>query len=162
MKRCIVLFFCMTHCATAMGQGCLIALFKCCTSLFKCCTCVQNPQRNGIQIDAKLYKNGEQTPISSDSRFYYQDASNDFVPAYDPIEMTHINAENRITINIPTINQSTKSACITVTARIGQGATARIEKKSVSVDIGSKTEATFDNNNLHAIITASKTARNLR
>lgn len=155
MKQYIFLFLSITYCTTAMGQGWLIALLKCCTFM-------QRHQTYGIEIEAKLYKNGEQTPISSDSQFYYADANNDFVSAYAPIEMTRINAENRITLNIPTINQSTNSACIKVTARIGQGATARIEEKSVSVNIGSTTEATFDNNNLHAIITASRTARNLR
>jgi hypothetical protein len=155
MKQYIVLFFCMTYCTTALGHGWLIALLKCCIS-------AQHPQRHGIQIDAKLYQNGQSTPISSDSRFYYQDASKDYVPTYDPIQPTHAHAENRITLGVPTIAANTNSAAIKFTTRIGLGSLARIEERNVTVNIGSDQKEIIESSSLYAIISASKATRILQ
>jgi hypothetical protein len=148
MKRYIILFFCITYSATAMGQNWL-------TALLCCCLPTQRPQQSGIQIEAKLYNTNSKQLISSDSRFYYPDAVNYYVSAPDPIEMSRFHVENRITLDQPTITDSNTPATIKFNARFGQ----HVETGSVTIGIGSSTQVDFTSNGLYAIISASKATR---
>ena len=152
MKRYIILFFCITYCATAMGQNWLLTLIQCCLP-------TQRPQQAGIKIEAKLYQQGQQDPISSDSRFYYKDPTNYYVPAYDPIELSTTHAENRITLDNSTVTGENAPAVIKFVTRFGQKVVTQPE---VTIGINRFAKVDFTEPNFYAIISASKATRELR
>jgi hypothetical protein len=154
MKRYIVLFFCITYCATAMGQQHWFV------ALLQYCLPTHHSQQSGIQIEVRLYTNEEPNPISSDSRFYYKDKDDYYVPVYDPVELSAFHADNRITLDMPTIEPINNAIPITFNARIGGH--NRVDEKTVTVNIGSPKKETFKETNLYAIISASKATRKLR
>lgn len=152
MKRSIILLLCITHCATAMGQNWL-------TTLLRCCLPAQHPQQAGIQIEVKLYREGHENPVSSDSRFYYPDASNYYVPAYDPIEMTNFHADNRVTLDQPTIIDANNPVTIKFNTRIGNpGSPTDTQSLPVDIDKPPK-KVNFENSPFYVLLSASKATR---
>lgn len=149
MKKHVALFLCITHCATAMGQNWLLSLI----GYFQ-----RGHQQSGIQIEAKLYRNGEPNPLSSDSQFYRLDANNYYVPVRenDSIEITAFNADNRITLD-GTTTVNPKNATIKFNARIGGH--HHVEIRSVHVAVGTPKTEIFEDTNLYAIISASEATR---
>jgi hypothetical protein len=133
-----------------MGQNWL-------TAFIQCCLPTQRPQRSGIQIEAKLYQEGHENPISSDLRFYYPDATNYYILAHDPVELSAFHKENRITLDTTTITDTNTPATIKFNLRRG----LHVETKDVTVNIGEPKKETFPNSNLYAILSASKATRPL-